>query len=228
MSRLSKRVAFTLIEMLVVIAVIMTLAALLLPALSRAKEGGRAAKCASNLHHLQVAVLNYMGTDKLLDGGSLPQAVSSWSDNKDGTWSRSRGWVDWGTWTSYPTNGPVSGNPTGTGAWNGTNGIRAITNGTLWEFTESRDVYLCPTFAQRSVCRTNDAVRSYSMNSKATGNFMTAGAFTVILFGDDRTTTNSPYDTQFDAATEIGQWHSTTGRVGAGNVVYLDGHVEKR
>jgi len=52
--------AFTLVEMLVVIAVLGVLAALLLPALSRGKETARATACISNLHQIGLALQIYV------------------------------------------------------------------------------------------------------------------------------------------------------------------------
>lgn len=69
-----RRKGFTLLELLVVIAVIGLLAALLLPALSMAVEAARAIQCRSNLKQLGTALVAYHSTHDLFpaaaDGGS--------------------------------------------------------------------------------------------------------------------------------------------------------------
>jgi prepilin-type N-terminal cleavage/methylation domain-containing protein/prepilin-type processing-associated H-X9-DG protein len=56
--------AFTIVELMVVIAVIGILASLLLPALGRAKDKGRQAFCRNNLKQLALAMVMYQGDNK--------------------------------------------------------------------------------------------------------------------------------------------------------------------
>ena len=57
------RVGFTMIELLVVMAIIGVLAALLMPALGRAKEAGRSAACIGNLRQIGVALQVYVDSN---------------------------------------------------------------------------------------------------------------------------------------------------------------------
>lgn len=59
-ARPSPTASFTLIELLVVMAVLGLLASLLLPALGRAKEAGRATACLSNLRQIGLALQLYV------------------------------------------------------------------------------------------------------------------------------------------------------------------------
>jgi len=84
------RRAFTLIELLVVIAIIAILAALLLPALSAAKQRAWTAQCLSNLHQIGLA-------------------LTLFADENHGLYPESGSSIPWGTIDHPPPDG--SGKP---------------------------------------------------------------------------------------------------------------------
>jgi prepilin-type N-terminal cleavage/methylation domain-containing protein/prepilin-type processing-associated H-X9-DG protein len=81
-----RKLGFTLIELLVVIAIIAILAALLLPALSRAKESGKRTVCINHLKQLTLATTMYVMDNEGYYPSSnasfkWPQAVRPGYDN---------------------------------------------------------------------------------------------------------------------------------------------------
>lgn len=85
MLRISNRRGFTIIELLVVMAIIAILAAMLFPVFSSAREKARQTACSSNLHQIGVAFGMYLqdNNEKMPDRqdlkASLPGGYRPWS-----------------------------------------------------------------------------------------------------------------------------------------------------
>ena len=118
---------FTLIELLVVIAVIGVLMAILIPALSRAREQARRTVCLSNLRQLTAAWIAYADHHggKLVDGMAFHEGVGYGT----GRWNRRRikGWM--GRAFLWPTDRET---------------LMADPNkGVLWPYIGDIDIYRC-------------------------------------------------------------------------------------
>lgn len=100
--RIGWRVAFTLVELLVVIAIIGILIALLLPAVQAAREAARRAQCANNMKQLGLALHTYHDV-----AGRFPARAAVGPDPAHGV---PTGAGAWGTWSlTSPTRGDLGG-----------------------------------------------------------------------------------------------------------------------
>lgn len=75
---MQKNKGFTLVEIMVVIAIIITLAGLLMPALNRARRQAKRVECINNLRQIGIALNSYA----LDNDGKFPDTLQALVDNK--------------------------------------------------------------------------------------------------------------------------------------------------
>jgi prepilin-type N-terminal cleavage/methylation domain-containing protein len=82
-----RKTGFTIVELLLVIAIIGTLIALLLPAVQAAREAARRSSCTNNLKQIGVAIANYESAKKVYPPGAVldPPSVPKKKRRKQGS-----------------------------------------------------------------------------------------------------------------------------------------------
>jgi prepilin-type N-terminal cleavage/methylation domain-containing protein/prepilin-type processing-associated H-X9-DG protein len=122
---MAKWLHFTLIELLVAIGIIAILAAMLMPALGKAREKAWQAECVNNLKQLTTAFMIYMSDNK----GFFPKYTDGgWGARVEG------GWV---YYDAFPV--PTAGN-------------FDVSRGTLYSYVGNKRVYMCPLDHTGSQC----------------------------------------------------------------------------
>lgn len=144
------RKAFTLIELLVVVSIIALLIAILLPALSKARESAKTAVCQSNL-------------------SSIGKAQLAYTIDHNGQYTVSNQWV-WGK-KKYPDGTLAPTGPDGVRQHLDPTVVRNVKEGTLYSYHGVLEAFVCPVAIDKlpkQAWWTNETmVRSYVQNGEA-------------------------------------------------------------
>jgi prepilin-type N-terminal cleavage/methylation domain-containing protein len=142
--RTTRRHAFTLVELLVVIGIIAVLVSILLPSLNRARQSAIATKCLNQVRQICLANQQYLNENK----GFLP--FPNW-DNGDAQPAKFKvGWL-YANPLQKPTTDP-----------------HLVNTGSFWPYLKNYDVFHCPTHIKAESAQfgahNTDTLTSYLMN----------------------------------------------------------------
>ncbi len=157
---------FTLIEVLVVVAILGILMAITVPRFGRMMENAQEQKCRNNLRQLHTAVMSHVN-DR---GGNLPYAMSfEVFDVVSQTYHERRGWVSWqppqGRLNDRWPNDVTRENGMKQDGGMGENARFGVENGTLFPYmNRSLEHYVCPIVRRAKTQQTAKIYRTYAMN----------------------------------------------------------------
>jgi prepilin-type N-terminal cleavage/methylation domain-containing protein/prepilin-type processing-associated H-X9-DG protein len=209
--------AFTLLELLVVIAIIAILAALLMPALSKAKQRAQSIHCVSNLKQLSLCWMLYANDNSDAMVNNWPDLANSWINE-------------------------ILGNVQTT---DGATNQVALKTGLLAQYNPSVSLYQCPAASHGNAASQNQPlVRNYSIQGRMGGSapdvlgpqfpeyrklgqILNPPPTDALVFVDE--SVNSIDDGYFALKSGTTAWRdSPTARHGKGGTFsFADGHAER-
>ena len=164
---MTRRKAFTLVELLVVIGIIAVLISMLLPALNKARAQAARVKCESNMRQLMSSCNMYAGENQMY----IP--FCNWGDPTQLAWVRANppsttGVYGYG-WLYAAQNKRIGYISQINGPWPTPYPALGIETGVLWPYLRNPAIYHCPAATETGNYQGTEFLTSYLMNGAECG-----------------------------------------------------------